>query len=327
MKIIFAGTPDFAAIALAKLLTTAHEIVAVYTQPDRPAGRGRKLTPSAVKVLAQQHHLPLFQPLNFSAKTEEGLAARAQLAALDADVMVVAAYGLILPQAVLELPKYGCLNIHASILPRWRGAAPIQRAILAGDSVSGVTIMQMAQGLDTGDMLLTLTTAIDATTTARQLHDRLAMLGADALLQVLESEAHLQQYQTDRTQQDEQHTVYAEKISKAEAKIDWSQTAAQIDRHIRAFNPVPVAFCEAADGSPLRVWSAQLIPSHQSHHQQYQSSTVQAGKILAIDKNGITVQCGDGHALLLTALQWAGGKALNAAQIFQTQKLQCGQVL
>ena len=321
MKIIFAGTPDFAAIALAKLLTTAHEIVAVYTQPDRPAGRGRKLTPSAVKVLAQQHHLPVFQPLNFSAKTEEGLAARAQLAALDADVMVVAAYGLILPQAVLDLPKYGCLNIHASILPRWRGAAPIQRAILAGDSISGVTIMQMAQGLDTGDMLLTLTTAIDATTTAQQLHDQLAMLGADALLQVLKSEARLQQFQTNRTQQDEQHTVYAEKISKAEAKIDWSQTAAQIDRHIRAFNPVPVAFCQAADGSPLRVWSAQLIASH------HQSSTVQAGEILAIDKNGVTVQCGDGHTLLLTSLQWAGGKTLNAAQIFQAHKLQCGQVL
>ena len=279
------------------------------------------MTPSAVKVLAQQHHLPVFQPLNFSAKTEEGLAARAQLAALDADVMVVAAYGLILPQAVLDLPKYGCLNIHASILPRWRGAAPIQRAILAGDSISGVTIMQMAQGLDTGDMLLTLTTAIDATTTAQQLHDQLAMLGADALLQVLKSEARLQQFQTNRTQQDEQHTVYAEKISKAEAKIDWSQTAAQIDRHIRAFNPVPVAFCQAADGSPLRVWSAQLIASH------HQSSTVQAGEILAIDKNGVTVQCGDGHTLLLTSLQWAGGKTLNAAQIFQAHKLQCGQVL
>lgn len=320
MNIIFAGTPDFAAVALAQLLTTSHHIVAVYTQPDRPAGRGRKMTPSAVKVLAQQHNLPVLQPLNFSAKTPEGLAAREELAALNADVMVVAAYGLILPQAVLDMPKYGCLNIHASILPRWRGAAPIQRAILAGDSQSGVTIMQMAKGLDTGDMLLTVTTPIGATTNAQQLHDELAQLGAKALLDVLTDEQTLQHYQSQRLVQNEHDSIYAEKITKIEAKIDWSQSAAQIDRHIRAFNPVPIAFIELSDGLPLRVWSAQLSDA-------VVPPTAHIGEIIALDKQGVTVKCGDGQALCLTVLQWAGGKPLTGVQILQSHKLAIGQIL
>mgnify|MGYP003430589635 FL=1 len=187
MKIIFAGTPEFAAVALAALLTTEHEIVAVYTQPDRKAGRGQKLTASAVKQLALAHNIPVYQPLHFKSSTEEGLAAQAELKALNADVMVVAAYGLILPQVVLDTPKYGCLNIHGSLLPRWRGAAPIQRAIATGDRETGVTIMKMAAGLDTGDMMYKTLCPIEATDTSASLHDKLAIQGATAIVAVLES--------------------------------------------------------------------------------------------------------------------------------------------
>ncbi|MDV4314239.1 MULTISPECIES: methionyl-tRNA formyltransferase [Acinetobacter] len=319
MKIIFAGTPEFAAVALDALLKTEHEIVAVYTQPDRKAGRGQKLTASAVKQLALAHDLPVYQPLHFKSSTEEGLAAQAELKALNADVMVVAAYGLILPQVVLDTPKYGCLNIHGSLLPRWRGAAPIQRAIATGDAETGVTIMKMAAGLDTGDMMYKTLCPITAEDTSASLHDKLAIQGAEAIVAVLASEQTLQQYLEQREVQDEALTVYAHKLSKAEAKIDWSQDAVTIDRNIRAFNPWPVAFIPLDEQSNLRVWGSVL--SNEAVNGQ------SAGTILALDKQGVHVTCGDGKAICLTSLQWPGGKALNPVQIAQTQKLSIGQVL
>lgn len=319
MKIIFAGTPEFAAVALDALLKTEHEIVAVYTQPDRKAGRGQKLTASAVKQLALAHDLPVYQPLHFKSSTQEGLAAQAELKALNADVMVVAAYGLILPQVVLDTPKYGCLNIHGSLLPRWRGAAPIQRAIATGDAETGVTIMKMAAGLDTGDMMYKTLCPITAEDTSASLHDKLAIQGAEAIVAVLASEQTLQQYLEQREVQDEALTVYAHKLSKAEAKIDWSQDAVTIDRNIRAFNPWPVAFIPLDEQRNLRVWGSVL--SNEAVNGQ------SAGTILALDKQGVHVACGDGKAIYLTSLQWPGGKALNPVQIAQTQKLNIGQVL
>ena len=318
MKIIFAGTPEFAAHALAALLNTEHEIVAVYTQPDRKAGRGQKLTASAVKQLALQHQLPVYQPLNFKASTDDGLAAQNELAELNADVMVVAAYGLILPQVILDTPKYGCLNIHGSLLPRWRGAAPIQRAIATGDAETGVTIMKMAAGLDTGDMMLKTICPIEVTDTSASLHDKLALQGAEAICTVLASEQSLQQYLAEREVQDEALTVYATKLSKAEAQIDWSRSAEDIDRNIRAFNPWPVAFTPIDENNNLRVWNSVLST--------LDASGKQAGEIIALDKNGVHVACGDQHAVCLTELQWPGGKALNAIQINQTQKLTIGHL-
>ena len=318
MKVIFAGTPEFAATALAALVQTEHEIVAVYTQPDRKAGRGQKLTPSPVKQLALEHHLAVYQPLHFKASTEEGLAAQQQLAELGADVMVVAAYGLILPQAVLDTPKYGCLNIHGSLLPRWRGAAPIQRAIAEGDTQTGVTIMQMAAGLDTGDMLYKTFYDIQATDTSASLYEKLATQGAEAICKVLESEQSLQSYLHTRQVQDESQTVYAHKLTKPEAQIDWSLHAVQIDRNIRAFNPWPVAYIVLDESNNLRVWNSSIS--------SFSNENAQIGEIIAIDKNGVHVACATG-AVCLSSLQWPGGKALNPVQILQTQKLNIGQVL
>lgn len=316
MKIIFAGTPEFAATALAALLRTEHEIVAVYTQPDRKAGRGQKLTASAVKQLALEHHLSVYQPLHFKSSTEEGLAAQAELKALNADVMVVAAYGLILPQVVLDTPKYGCLNIHGSLLPRWRGAAPIQRAIATGDIETGVTIMKMAAGLDTGDMMYKTRCPITAEDTSASLHDKLALQGAEAIVALLESEQTLQHYLEIREVQDESLTVYAHKLSKAEAQIDWTQPAAAIDRNIRAFNPWPVAFTPLDDSNNLRIWNSSLSTQ--------KTSNALPGEVIALDKDGVHVMCGDQNAICITNLQWPGGKALNAVQINQTQKLSVG---
>ena len=319
MKIIFAGTPEFAATALAALLKTDHDIVAVYTQPDRKAGRGQKLTASAVKQLALEHNIPVYQPLHFKSSTEEGLAAQAELKTLEADVMVVAAYGLILPQVVLDTPKYGCLNIHGSLLPRWRGAAPIQRAIATGDAETGVTIMKMAAGLDTGDMMYKTICPIEPQDTSASLHDKLAQQGAEATVKVLESEQSLQHYLANREVQDEALTVYAHKLSKAEAKIDWTQDAVKIDRNIRAFNPWPVAFTPIDETNNLRVWGSLLS--------QENAEGKAPGTILALDKHGVHVACGDQKAICLTSLQWPGGKALNPVQINQTQKLHVGQIL
>lgn len=318
LKIVFAGTPEFAATALQALLNaqTQHgfEIVAVYSQPDRPSGRGQKLTASPVKQLALAHGLPVYQPLNFKASSAEGLTAQAELAALQPDLMIVAAYGLILPQAVLDMPRLGCLNIHASILPRWRGAAPIHRALLAGDSETGITIMQMNAGLDTGDMLRIVRTPILATDTSGTLHDRLAVLGGDAMLATL---ANLAAEQAAAVPQDESQVTYAHKLSKAEGQIDWSQPAAAIDRQIRGLQPWPVAFCQHA-GQTLRVWSAELTDD---------TSNLPAGTVTAVGKYGVNVVCGDGQWLRLTALQWAGGKPLNAVQMFQANKIQLGDIL
>lgn len=319
MKIIFAGTPEFAAEALAALIQTEHDIVAVYTQPDRKAGRGQKLTASAVKQLALEHDLPVYQPLHFKASTEEGLAAQQQLAAHQADVMVVAAYGLILPQAVLDTPKYACLNIHGSLLPRWRGAAPIQRAIAAADEQTGITIMKMAAGLDTGDMMYKTYCPILADDTSASLHDKLALQGAEAIVKVLETEQSLIQALEQREVQDESQTVYAHKLSKAEAQIDWSQPAADIDRNIRAFNPWPVAFTPLDDTQNLRIWMSQLS-------QLTAATDAVAGQVIAVDAAGVHVCCGDAQVICLNVLQWPGAKAFDAAQILQSNKLQTGHV-
>jgi methionyl-tRNA formyltransferase len=303
MKIIFAGTPHFAARALAALLKE-HQVVAVLTQPDRPAGRGMQLAASPVKQLALQHGLPVLQPATL--KTEE---AQRPLAALEADVMVVAAYGLILPKAVLQLPRYGCLNIHASLLPRWRGAAPIPRAILAGDSETGITIMQMDEGLDTGDMLLRRACQIAPNDTAQTLHDKLAGIGADCILEALRL---LQKGRLEPSKQDGAATTYAAKLLKSEAQIDWRQDAQQIERAVRAFNPFPV--CHASlESVALKIWQAALQEGAQG----------EPGEVLAVDKRGITVACGK-DALRLEVMQRPGGKAQPAAQFLQAVPVKPG---
>jgi len=303
MKIIFAGTPHFAASALAALIKE-HQVVAVLTQPDRPAGRGMHLAASPVKQLALQHGLPVLQPSTL--KSEETQHA---IAALSADVMVVAAYGLILPKSVLQLPRYGCLNIHASLLPRWRGAAPIQRAILAGDSETGITIMQMDEGLDTGDMLLRNACPIEATDTGHTLHDKLAELGASSILEALR---HLRERRLVPVRQDDGAASYAFKLVKSEAKIDWRQDARQIERAVRAYNPFPV--CHASiDGVMIKIWQAGLCAEKKG----------EPGNVLAVDKRGITVACGK-DALRLEMLQRPGGKAQSAAQFLQAMPIKAG---
>lgn len=303
MKIIFAGTPHFAASALSALLGE-HQVVAVLTQPDRPAGRGMQLTASPVKQLALQHGLAILQPATL--KTAE---ARHQLAALDSDVMVVAAYGLILPKAALQLPRHGCLNIHASLLPRWRGAAPIQRAILAGDSETGITIMQMDEGLDTGDMLLRHTCPIAENDTAQSLHDRLAGMGADSIMEALRL---LQAGRLAPVKQDNDAACYAPKLLKSEALIDWQQDAQQIERTVRAFNPFPVCHT-SLNGVAIKIWQAGLCAGMRG----------EPGRVLAADKSGITVACGK-DALRLEILQRPGGKAQPAAQFLQAMPVRAG---
>ena len=303
MKIIFAGTPQFAVSALAAL-HREHQIVAVLTQPDRPAGRGMQLTSGPVKQLALQHGLPVLQPTTL--KNEE---VQRLIATLDADVMVVAAYGLILPKTVLQLPRYGCLNIHASLLPRWRGAAPIQRAILAGDKETGITIMQMDEGLDTGDMLLRKACPIEQSDTAQTLHDKLAEMGADCILEALRL---LGDNRLTPVKQDNDAACYAAKLLKGEAQIDWRQDACQIERAVRAYNPFPV--CQTRlDGVMIKIWQAGIG--------DYISG--EPGKVLAADKLGITVACGKG-ALRLEMLQRPGGKAQPAAQFLQAMPIRIG---
>lgn len=292
LRIIFAGTPEFAATALAALIKHGHEIVAVYTQPDRPAGRGRKLMQSPVKQLALTHGIPVQQP----ASLKKDPAALEHLRAYQPDVMIVAAYGLLLPQTVLDIPTHGCLNIHASLLPRWRGAAPIQRAILAGDTHTGITIMQMDAGLDTGDMLLTLPIAIGAHETGGDLHDRLAALGAEAILQTLQD---LQARRLQPEKQDNALATYAKKLDKQEAWIDWTQPAAQIDRQIRAFNPWPVAQTRIAD-KVLRIRKAEVNDT---------AHDASPGTILHVNNQGIDVACGMSRLRLLDG-QLPGGKPL-----------------
>ena len=302
MKIIFAGTPDFAAEALQALIDAGHEIALVLTQPDRPSGRGMKLTPSPVKVLALANGLQVYQPEKLRTPEQQ-----APLTGIDADVMVVAAYGIILPKSVLDLPRQGCLNIHASLLPRWRGAAPIQRAILAGDAETGITIMQMDVGLDTGDMLSIHVTPISSNDSASSLHDKLATQGAEAIVAALAQLAQLIAQPQPTT-----GVTYAEKLRKEEAQIDWTQSATQLDRMIRAFNPFPSAQTQL-DGVAVKIWQATID----------KGSSGVAGTILAIDKDALTIACGEG-ALQVRELQKAGGKRLAVPAFLSGNPLQVG---
>ncbi|MBD2857586.1 methionyl-tRNA formyltransferase [Spongiibacter sp. KMU-158] len=299
LRLVFAGTPDFAAHHLQALIDSGeHEIIGVYTQPDRPAGRGKKTLPSAVKACAEAAGLPVFQPLNLKNEADHN-----ELAALQPDVMVVVAYGLILPQAVLDIPRLGCLNVHGSILPRWRGAAPIQRAIEAGDAESGVTIMQMEAGLDTGPMLNKQYCDITADDTAASLHDKLAELGGPALLETLRE---LQAGTAKPEVQDDSLSNYASKIEKQEAEIDWSLDAATLDRRIRAFIPFPICYTTLGDDR-VRIWHVQVL-----------AESGQAGTILRADKAGIVVACGQG-SLAIQRLQLPGGKQLSAAEVLNSR--------
>lgn len=301
LKVIFAGTPEFAALHLQALLDSHHQVCAVYSQPDRQAGRGRKLQASPVKTLALNHNIPVYQPVSLKSADEQQ-----QLAALDADVMVVVAYGLILPKAILTSPRLGCINVHASLLPRWRGAAPIQRAILAGDQESGISYMQMNEGLDTGDVLSTLRCPILAGDTASDLHNRLATLGSQQLAAVLDQ---LAAGALMPQPQDNSQATYAAKLDKNEAQINWQDSAVAIERKIRAFNPWPVAFTYR-DDEVLRLWLASAST---------ETSSAQPGTIVRVSKQGIVVACGQG-LLTVESLQLAGGKVLSCEQVLASKK-------
>ncbi|WP_137921078.1 methionyl-tRNA formyltransferase [Hydrogenophaga sp. 2FB] len=317
MKIIFAGTPEFARVALERLLAAGFSVPLVLTQPDRPAGRGMKLQASPVKQLALEHHIAVAQPrsLRLDGKyPDDASIARDAIMAAQADAMVVAAYGLILPQWVLDTPRLGCLNIHASLLPRWRGAAPIHRAIEAGDAQTGVTIMQMDAGLDTGDMLLVERLPIRDADTTGQLHDRLATLGGRLIVEALEIAAC---GGLTAQKQPAEGVTYAHKIEKAEAALDWSAPAATLARRVRAFNPFPGA-ATALAGDAIKVWAA--------HADTEAATSGVPGDVLAADADGIRVATGNG-VLVLTELQRAGGKRLGAADFLRGFALQPGQTL
>lgn len=301
LRIIFAGTPDFAAKHLSALLNSEHEVIAVYSQPDRPAGRGKKLKPSDVKQLAVSHDIPVYQPV--SLRNEE---AQQELAALNADLMVVVAYGLILPQVALDTPRLGCINVHGSLLPRWRGAAPIQRAIWAGDAETGVTIMQMDIGLDTGAMLHKVTCPIADDETSASLYDKLAELGPQGLLETL---TQISNNTAVAEVQDDEQANYAAKLSKEEANIDWTQSAVAIERQIRAFNPWPVSYTQIAEQN-VKVWQANASED---------VTDAQPGTVLTATKQGIQVATGNGILTLLN-LQLAGKKAMPVQDILNARK-------
>lgn len=308
LRIVFAGTPEFAACHLQALLDSEHSVVAVYTQPDRPAGRGQKLTPSAVKQLAIKHGIPVLQPVNLrSAEAQQ------EFAEFNADLMVVVAYGLILPQVILNTPRLGCINSHASLLPRWRGAAPIQRAIEAGDTESGVTVMQMEAGLDTGPMLLKVSTPISATDTGGSLHDRLATLGPDAVLHAIQG---LVDGSLTAEKQLDGLATYAHKLNKQAALMDWQRSAAALHCQIRAMHPWPICHTSLA-GETLKIHAAEPAEGQG-----------QPGEILSAERTGLLVACGE-QALRLTHLQLPNGKALAFSDLLNSKKdmFQPGQVL
>jgi methionyl-tRNA formyltransferase len=306
LKIIFAGTPEFAVPALAGLIRSGHEIVMVLTQPDRPAGRGMKLKPSPVKVLAEQHGLYVFQPERL--KPAE---VQSEIAAVNADVMIVAAYGLIIPTAVLEMPKFGCYNIHASLLPRWRGAAPIHRALLAGDAETGVTIMEVVPALDAGNMISKAALPIQSDDTTQSLHDALAQIGARLMVAAMDDLASSGALPS--APQDESMVTYAHKLEKAEAAIDWQKSATEISRQVRAFNPFPVAQT-TLKGEVCRIWMATVYESVKNH--------AQTGLVIGLHE-GIQVSCASG-VLNITELQVPGGKRMRAQAFAQGHHLKVG---
>ncbi|MEO3992612.1 methionyl-tRNA formyltransferase [Pseudocitrobacter cyperus] len=301
LRIIFAGTPDFAARHLDALLSSEHQVVGVFTQPDRPAGRGKKLMPSPVKVLAEEKGVPVFQPVSLRPEENQKL-----VADLQADVMVVVAYGLILPKSVLGMPRLGCINVHGSLLPRWRGAAPIQRSLWAGDTETGVTIMQMDVGLDTGDMLYKLSCPITAEDTSGSLYDKLAELGPQGMLDTL---TQLAAGTAKPEVQDETRVTYAEKLSKEEARVDWSLSAAQLERCIRAFNPWPMSYI-VIDEQPVKIWQASVINT---------PTSAEPGTILEATRQGIQVATGEG-ILNLLSLQPAGKKAMGVQDLLNSRR-------
>ncbi|MEW2741805.1 methionyl-tRNA formyltransferase [Providencia rettgeri] len=301
LKIIFAGTPDFAAKHLAALLGTRHQIVGVLTRHDKPAGRGKKLTPSPVKVLAEENQLPVFQPISLrDSENQQWIKNQ------NADLMIVVAYGLILPQAVLDIPRLGCLNVHGSLLPRWRGAAPIQRSIWAGDTETGVTIMQMDAGLDTGDMLYKAICPISTSDTSASLYDKLAITGPEALIHTVEM---LSAGQCVAEKQDDSLANYAEKLSKEEARINWQDDAVHIERCIRAFNPWPMSYFMVED-QLIKVWQAEVFADEHDK---------QPGTIISADKKGICIATGNG-ILNITQLQPPGKKAMSAQDILNSRR-------
>ena len=314
MRIIYAGTPDFSVAALQALIESSYEVVAVYTQPDRPAGRGRGLQASPVKEKALEYSIPVYQP-----ESLKDPQAQSELKAINADLMIVTAYGLLLPTAVLEAPRLGCINIHASLLPRWRGAAPIQRAILAGDKKTGVTIMQMDEGLDTGDMLAVSECEITADDTGSSLHDKLMTLGAQTLLSALPAIADQAQ---PKVKQDDADACYASKLDKAEAKIDWSNSAVEIHRAIQAYNSWPVAYCSyQRKGKPakLRLWFSEVNDNAAG------AVNNEVGEVIAESAQGIDIRTGEG-VIRITRLQAEGKRQMSAADFLNANSL-LGQVL
>ena len=309
LRIIYAGTPDFSVAALEALIASEYDVIAVYTQPDRPAGRGRGMQASPVKEKALQYNIPVFQPESLKEES-----AQTELQALNADLMIVTAYGLLLPAKVLKTPRLGCINIHASLLPRWRGAAPIQRAILAGDKKTGITIMQMDEGLDTGDVLTVAECDISDDDTGSSLHDKLMLLGAETLMSALPDIAE----QKGGAQQNETNTCYASKLSKAEARIDWSLSAVEIQRAIRAYNSWPVAYClyEKNDKpANLRLWQAEVIS------QDISSDDIAAGTVIAESATtGIDVATGD-QVLRITQLQAEGKRKMSVSDFLNANSM------
>ncbi len=303
MKVAFAGTPEFAATALGAIITAGFDVPIVLSQPDRPAGRGMQLQPSPVKKIALAHGIPVDQPEKL--RTPEQQAA---LAAVKPDVLVVAAYGLLLPQAVLDLPRFGCINIHASLLPRWRGAAPIHRAIEAGDTETGITIMQMDAGLDTGPMLIRRALPIEATDTSGSLHDKLAALGAQMIVEALHRIALME---LSPAEQPSEGVTYAAKVAKTESALDFRLSAAVLERKIRAFDPFPGCSAPLA-GNPIKFWKAEVIEEMGT-----------PGNVLAADEQGVVVACGEA-ALRVSVLQKAGGKRLPAADFLRGSPIAAG---